>query len=58
MENFSSPGHFHSRALSFSFPEKESSWELSFLGPFVPGNFRSHYPIGLVAALLYDDDDA
>jgi len=35
-----------------SFPENESSWELSFLGPFVPGNFRSHYPIGLVAALL------
>jgi len=30
----------------------ESSWELSFLGSFVPGNFRSHYPIGLVAALL------
>ena len=26
--------------------------ERKFLGPFVPGNFRSHYPIGLVAALL------
>jgi len=48
------PGPFRSRELSF--PENESSWELSFLGPFVPGNlpgnFRSHYPIGLVAALL------
>jgi len=40
----------NSRELSF--PENDSSWELSFLGPFVPGNFRSHYPIGLVAALL------
>ena len=44
------PGPFCSRELSF--PENESSRELSFLGPFVPGNFRSHYPIGLVAALL------
>ena len=48
-----------------SFPKNESSWnfrsqdlsgpsrspELSFLAPFVPGNFRSHRPIGLVAAL-------
>ena len=42
--------NFRSRALSF--PENESSWELSFLGRFVPGNFCSHYPIGLVAALL------
>ena len=60
MENFGSPGMkvpgtfvpgtFRSRELSF--PENESSWELSFLGPFVPVNFRSHYPIGLVAALL------
>ena len=24
------------------FPGNESSWEVSFLGPFVPGNFRSH----------------
>ena len=38
------PGPFRSRELSFL--------ELSFLGPFVPGNSRSHYPIGLVAALL------
>jgi len=50
--------NFRSRALSFSgtfVPGErnyESSWELSFLGPFVHGNFRSHYPIGLVAALL------
>jgi len=35
-----------------SFPRNESSRELSFPGTFVPGNFRSHYPIGLVAALL------
>jgi len=33
------PGNFRSR-------------ELSFLGPFIPENVRSHYPIGLVAALL------
>jgi len=44
------PWNFRSRALSF--PENESSWELSLLGPFIPGNFRSHYPIGLVATLL------
>jgi len=44
------PRPFRSRELSF--PGNEGSWELSFLGPFVPGNFRSHYPIGLVAALL------
>ena len=55
MENFRSPGTFvpgtfRSRELSFS--GNEGSLELSFLGPFVPGNFRSHYPIGVVAALL------
>jgi len=44
------PGPFRSPELWFL--ENESSWELSFLGPFVPGNFRSHYPIGLIAALL------
>jgi len=37
------PGPFRSRELSF--PENENSWEHSFLGPFVLGNFRSHYPI-------------
>ena len=30
---------FRSRELSF--PGNESSWELSFPGPFVPRNFRS-----------------
>jgi len=44
------PGPFRSR--EFSFPENESSWELTFLGPFVPWNFCSHYPIGLVTPLL------
>jgi len=44
------PGNVRSRELSFQ--EHESSWELSFSGPFVPGKFRSHYLIGLVAALL------
>jgi len=33
------PGPFRSRELSF--PGYESSWELSFPGPFVPRNFRS-----------------
>jgi len=32
-------GNFRSR--DFSFPGNESSWELSFPGPFVPRNFRS-----------------
>jgi len=45
------PCYFRSPELSF--PENGSSWELLFLGLFVPGNFRSHYPIGLVAALLW-----
>ena len=44
MENFRSPGT--------KVPGTFVLRELSFLGPFVPGNFRSHYPIGLVAALL------
>jgi len=60
MDNFRSPGTTVPgtfvpgpfRSCELSFPENERSWELSFLGPFVPGNFRSHYPIGLVAALL------
>jgi len=52
MENFRSPGRkvpgtfvpvpFRSRELSF--PGNESSWELSFLGPFVPANFRFQSP--------------
>ena len=33
------PGPFRSGELSF--PENESSWELSFPGPFVPRNFCS-----------------
>ena len=45
-------GELSFRSRELSFPENGSSWELPFLGPFVPGNFRSHYPIGLVAALL------
>jgi len=45
------PRPFRSQELSFL--GNESSWELSFLGPFIPGNFRSHCPIGLVAALLW-----
>ena len=41
------------RTQDLSFPRTKGPYgELSFLGPFVPGNFRSHYPIGLVAALL------
>ena len=65
MENFRSPGRkvpgtfvpvpFRSRELSF--PGNESSWELSFLGPFVPGNFRSHYPIGLVVTTSVTTQD-
>jgi len=42
--------NFRSRDLSF--PGTFVPGELSFLGPFIPRNFRSHYSIGLVAALL------
>jgi len=60
MEKFRSPGTkvpgtFRSPELSF--PKNESSWELSFLGPFVPGNFRSHYPIGLVVTTSVTTQD-
>ena len=59
MENFRSPGtkvpgNFRSRALSFSgtfVPGDRKFLGTLFLVPFIPGNFRSHYPIRLVAAL-------
>ena len=40
------------RSRDLSFPGTFVLGELSFLGPFIPENVRSHYPIGLVAALL------
>ena len=49
MENCRSPG---AKVPGTFVPGTFRSRELSFLGPFVTGNFRSHYPTGLVAALL------